>query len=197
MIAEALNRLVRELTKLPSIGEKTALRMAFHIISLPRSEAQSLAQSIIEIKEKVTLCSVCFNITDCNPCSICESDRSSSDTICVVESPAHLAAFERTGQFKGIYHVLQGVISPLRNTSPDDLKIKELVTRLQQGKVKEVILAMNPTREGEATAIYLANVIKPLSLKVTRIAQGIPRGGEIEYLDESTLKSSLEGRREL
>ncbi|WAC07598.1 MAG: recombination mediator RecR [Thermodesulfobacteriota bacterium] len=197
MIAEALNRLVRELTKLPSIGEKTALRMAFHIISLPRSEAQSLAQSIIEIKEKVTLCSVCFNITDCNPCSICESDRSNSDTICVVESPAHLAAFERTGQFKGIYHVLQGVISPLRNTSPDDLKIKELVTRLQQGKVKEVILAMNPTREGETTAIYLANIIKPLSLKVTRIAQGIPRGGEIEYLDESTLKSSLEGRREL
>jgi recombination protein RecR len=197
MIAEALNRLVRELTKLPSIGEKTALRMAFHIIALSRQEAQSLAQSILDVKDKVTLCSTCFNLTDCNPCLICQSERGNSGTMCVVETPAHLAAFERTGQFKGTYHVLHGVLSPLRNILPDDLKIQELVTRLQHGNFKEVILATNPTREGEATALYLSNLIKPLSLKVTRIAQGIPRGGEIEYLDESTLKSSLDGRKEL
>ena len=197
MIAEALNRLVRELTKLPSIGEKTALRMAFHIIALPQNEARSLAQSILEVKDKITLCSTCFNITDCNPCIICQSERGNSDTMCVVETPAHLTAFERTGQFKGTYHVLHGVISPLRNILPDDLKIRELFNRLQHTNIQEVILATNPTREGEATALYLSNLIKPLSLKVTRIAQGIPRGGEIEYLDESTLKSSLEGRREL
>lgn len=197
MIAEALNRLVRELTKLPSIGEKTALRMAFHIIALPQHEAQSLAQSILEVKDKVMLCSTCFNLTDCNPCLICQSDRSNAETMCVVETPAHLAAFERTGRFKGTYHVLHGVISPLRNTLPDDLKIRELFNRLQQNTIKEVILATNPTREGEATALYLLNLIKPLSIKVTRIAQGIPRGGEIEYLDEATLISSLEGRRGL
>jgi len=197
MIAEALNRLVRELTKLPSIGEKTALRMAFHIIALPQHEAHSLAQSILEAKDKITLCSICFNLTDCNPCLICQSERGNSDMMCVVETPAHLAAFERTGQFKGTYHVLHGVISPLRNILPDDLKIRELFNRLQHNNIKEVILATNPTREGEATALYLSNLIKPLSLKVTRIAQGIPRGGEIEYLDESTLQSSLEGRREL
>ena len=197
MIAEALNRLVRELTKLPSIGEKTALRMAFHIIALSQKEAQALAQSILEAKDKVTLCSTCFNLTDCNPCLICQSERGNSDTMCVVETPAHLAAFERIGQFMGTYHVLHGVISPLRNTMPDDLKIRELVNRLQRNTIKEVILATNPTREGEATALYLYNLIKPFSLKVTRIAQGIPRGGEIEYLDESTLKSSLDGRKEL
>ena len=197
MIAETLNRLVRELSKLPSIGEKTALRMAFHIISRPTAEVRKLAESIMEVKEALTLCSVCFNLTDVDPCPICRSERGNSEAICVVETPAHLAAFERTGQFRGGYHVLHGVISPLRNISPDDLKIKELLARLQDGKIQEVILGTNPTREGEATAIYLANVLKPYSLKVTRIAQGIPRGGEIEYLDETTLKSSLEGRREM
>jgi len=197
MFAETINRLVRELAKLPSIGEKTARRMAFHIISLPKAEVQALARNIMEVKEKVTLCSICFNLTDVNPCSICRRDRGNSDTICVVETPAHLAAFERTSQFKGTYHVLHGLISPLRNISPEDLKIRELINRLKNGKIKEVILATNPTREGEATAIYLAKIINPLSIKVTRIAQGIPRGGEIEYLDESTLKSSLEGRREM
>lgn len=197
MIAEALRRLVRELTKLPSIGEKTALRMAFHIIAMPKPAVEALAQSILEVKDTVTLCSVCCNLTDCDPCALCQSERGHADSLCVVESPAHLTAFERTGQFKGTYHVLHGVISPLRNTAPDDLTIKELLRRLQNGTIKEVIVATNPTREGEATALYLAQLLKPLSLKVTRIAQGIPRGGEIEYLDESTLKSSLEGRREM
>jgi len=197
MLAETINRLVRELAKLPSIGEKTALRMAFHIISLPKADVQALARNILEAKEKVTFCSVCYNLTDVNPCSICRSGRGNADTICVVETPAHLAALERTGRFKGAYHVLHGVISPLRNTSPEDLKVKELVNRIKNGQVKEVIMATNSTREGEATAIYLAKTIKPLSIKVTRLAQGIPRGGEIEYLDETTLKSSLEGRREM
>ena len=197
MLSNTINHLIRELSKLPSIGEKTAMRMAYHLIALPKSQVQSLAQSIMDVKDKVTLCSVCFNITDVNPCSICQGDRGKSDTICVVETPAHLAALERTGKFKGTYHVLHGVISPLRNISPENLKMKELIQRLQYNKIKEVILATNPTREGETTAIYLAKLIKPLSIKVTRLAQGIPRGGEIEYLDESTLQSSLEGRREL
>ncbi|MCD6353473.1 MAG: recombination protein RecR [Proteobacteria bacterium] len=197
MLSNTINHLIRELSKLPSIGEKTAMRMAYHLIALPKSQVQSLAQSIMDVKDKVTLCSVCFNITDINPCSICQGDRGKSDTICVVETPAHLAALERTGKFKGTYHVLHGVISPLRNISPENLKMKELIKRRQYNKIKEVILATNPTREGETTAIYLAKLIKPLSIKVTRLAQGIPRGGEIEYLDESTLQSSLEGRREL
>ena len=196
MLADVINKLVRELSKLPSIGEKTALRMAFHIISLPSADVQSLARSIVEVKEKVALCSTCFNLTDADPCSICRS-RGDADTICVVETPAHVAAFERTGRFKGSYHVLHGVISPLRNTAPTDLKINELMQRLRNGSIEEVILATNPTREGEATAIYLAQAMEPISIKVTRIAQGIPRGGEIEYLDESTLYSSLEGRKEM
>jgi recombination protein RecR len=197
MLADVINQLVRELSKLPSIGEKTALRMAFHIIALPRAEVQSLARSIVEVKEKVALCSTCFNLTDADPCSICRGHRGEADTICVVETPAHLAAFERTGHFKGSYHVLHGVISPLRNTAPGDLTINELMQRLRNGNVKEVILATNPTREGEATAIYLAKAMESLPIKVTRIAQGIPRGGEIEYLDESTLQSSLEGRKQM
>jgi len=197
MLADVINQLVRELSKLPSIGEKTALRMAFHIIALPKTDVQSLVRSIMEVKDKVTLCSSCFNLTEIDPCSICRSHRGSADTICVVETPAHLAAFERTGRFKGSYHVLHGVISPLRNIAPADLKIEELMQRLRNGNVKEVILATNPTREGEATAIYLAKALEPLPIKVTRIAQGVPRGGEIEYLDESTLQSSLEGRKEM
>lgn len=197
MLAEAISRVVRELTKLPSIGEKTALRMAFHLISLPKQDVASLARSILELRDNVSLCSQCFNLTDYDPCPICRSDRGKADILCVVETPAHLSALERTGQFKGTYHVLHGVISPLRNSGPDDLKIRELMDRLGRGLIKEVILATNPTREGEATALYLASLIRPLAIRVTRIAQGVPRGGEIEYLDEATLKSSLEGRREL
>lgn len=197
MLAEAINRVVRELTKLPSIGEKTALRMAFHLISLPKQDVASLARSIMELRDNVSLCSQCFNLTDYDPCPICRSDRGHAEILCVVETPAHLSALERTGQFKGAYHVLHGVISPLRNSGPDDLKIRELMDRLGRGRIKEVILATNPTREGEATALYLASLIRPLSIRVTRIAQGVPRGGEIEYLDEGTLRSSLEGRREI
>ena len=197
MFSDSINRLIRELARLPSIGEKSAMRLAYHLISLPKAEVEVLAHSIMQVKDTVILCSVCFTITDADPCAICRSERRNSDTVCVVETPAHLAALERTGTFKGTYHVLHGVISPLRNTSPDDLKIRELVQRIGEGTIQEVILATNPSREGEATAIYLSKILKAFSIKVTRIAQGIPRGGEIEYCDASTLKSSLEGRREL
>jgi len=194
MLSKTINNLIQEFSKLPSIGEKTAMRMAYHLISLPKSQVQALAQAITDAKEKISLCSVCFNITDVNPCSICQGDRGKSDVICVVETPAHLAALERTGKFKGSYHVLHGVVSPLRNISPENLRVNELVQRIKNNNIKEVILATNPTREGETTAIYLAKLLTPLSIKVTRLAQGIPRGGEIEYLDNSTLQSSLEGR---
>ncbi len=197
MLSDSVTRLIQELSKLPSIGEKTAMRLAYYLISRPKAEGQALAQAIVNVKEHVALCSVCCNITDADPCPICQSDRGDSDTICVVENPSHLAAVERTGQYRGSYHVLHGVISPLRNTTPDDLTINRLIDRLQNGKIREIVIATNPTREGETTAVYLAKLIKPLAVKVTRIAQGIPRGGEIEYIDESSLRSSLEGRREL
>lgn len=197
MLSNTIYRLIRELSKLPSIGEKSAMRMAYYLVSRPKAEVQALAQAILDAQEHVVLCSVCGNITDIDPCPICRGERGDAEVICVVESPAHVAAIERTGEFRGGYHVLHGVISPLRNISPEDLTIGRLLNRLQGGKVKEVVLATNPTREGETTAVYLAKLIKPLSIKVTRIAQGVPRGGEIEYIDESTLKSSLEGRREV
>jgi recombination protein RecR len=197
MFSDSISRLIRELARLPSIGEKSAMRLAYHLVALPKADVEALARSILQVKDSVTLCSLCFTVTDADPCAICGSERRNSDTVCVVETPTHLAALERAGNFQGTYHVLHGVISPLRNTSPDDLKIKELVRRIEMGTIQEVILATNPSREGEATAIYLNKILKPLSVKVTRIAQGIPRGGEIEYCDPSTLKSSLEGRREI
>ena len=196
MLSNSINRLIRELSKLPGIGEKTAMRLAYHLISRPKAEVQQLAQAIVDVREQVSLCSVCCNVTDVDPCSICQSERAESDAICVVESPSHLAAVERTGQFRGTYHVLHGVISPLRNTAPEDLTVNHLIGRLQGGRIREVVIATNPTREGETTAVYLAKLIKPLAIRVSRIAQGVPRGGEIEFIDESTLRSSLEGRRE-
>ncbi|HNR13853.1 MAG TPA: recombination mediator RecR [Thermodesulfobacteriota bacterium] len=197
MQSGTIQRLILELSKLPSIGEKTATRLAYNLISRPKSEVQALARAILDVQEHVSLCSVCCNITDSDPCPVCRSERADSDTICVVETPSHVAAIERTGQYRGTYHVLHGVISPLRNISPDDLTVERLMQRLEHGHIREVVLATNPTREGETTAVYLAKLIKPLAVKVTRIAQGIPRGAEIEYIDESTLRSSLEGRREV
>ncbi len=194
-VAEPINRLIRSLAKLPGVGEKTASRLALHILRCSRDEALELARSIVAVKEKITMCRVCCNLTDQDPCPICSSQKRERDIICVVEEPGDLIALETGGEFKGLYHVLHGVISPLDGVNPENIRIQELLNRLKSGQVKEVIVATNPTTNGNATALYLANVIKPLGIKVTRIAQGIPMGGDIEYTDEVTLKKALEGRR--
>ncbi len=194
-VAEPINRLIRSLAKLPGVGEKTAFRLALHILRCSRDEALELARSIVAVKEKITMCRVCCNLTDQDPCPICTSQKRERDIICVVEEPGDLIALETGGEFKGLYHVLHGVISPLDGVNPENIRIQELLNRLKSGQVKEVIVATNPTTNGNATALYLANVIKPLGIKVTRIAQGIPIGGDIEYTDEVTLKKALEGRR--
>lgn len=194
-VAEPINRLIRSLAKLPGVGEKTASRLALHILRSTRDEALELARSIVAVKEKITMCKVCCNLTDQDPCTICSSQKRERDIICVVEEPGDLIALETGGEFKGLYHVLHGVISPLDGVNPEDIRIQELLNRLKSGQVKEVIVATNPTTNGNATALYLSNVIKPLGIKVTRIAMGIPIGGDIEYTDEVTLKKALEGRR--
>ena len=195
--AKPIDHLIEALTKLPGIGRKTASRLAFHILRSSLSEAQGLARAILDVKEKIRLCSICFNLTDEDPCWICRDERRSREILCVLEGPNDLIAIENTGVFKGRYHVLHGTISPLEGMGPDDIKIRELVERIQREGVVEVILATNPTVEGGATALYLTDLIKPLGTKVTRIAYGIPMGGEIEYSDGMTLSKALEGRREV
>ena len=195
--AKPIDHLIEALTRLPGIGRKTASRLAFHILRSSPSEAQQLARAILDVKEKIRLCSICFNLTDEDPCRICQDDRRAREVLCVVEGPNDLIAIENTGDFNGRYHVLHGTISPLEGVGPDDLKIRELLERLQKEQISEVILATNPTVEGGATALYLSNLIKPFSIKVTRIAYGIPMGSEIEYSDGMTLSKALEGRREI
>ena len=195
--AEPIERLIQELTKLPGIGRKTAGRLAFHILRIPKGEAHELARGIIDVKERIQLCSVCFNLTDKDPCGICSDSRRNNEIICVVEEPNDLMAIEGTGDFKGTYHVLHGALSPLEGIGPEDIKAKELLERLETGKVKEIIMATNPNVEGGATALYLTKLIKVLGVKVTRIAFGIPMGGDIEYTDGVTLAKALEGRREI
>jgi recombination protein RecR len=195
-VAEPINQLIRNLAKFPGVGEKTAARLALYILRCSKEEAHGLAKSIIDVKEKITLCSICYNLTDQTPCKICKDERRDKGVVCIVEEPGDLIALESSGEFKGGYHVLHGVISPLDGITPDDIRIKELIERLKSGQVKEVIVATNPTTNGNATALYISELIKPLGVKVTRIAQGIPTGGDIEYMDEVTLKKALEGRRE-
>jgi len=195
--AKPIDRLIEALTKLPGIGRKTAARLAFHILRSSLSEAQALARAILDVKEKIRLCSVCFNLTDEDPCRICQDEHRNKEILCVVEGPNDLIAIENTGAFNGRYHVLHGTISPLEGIGPEDIKVRELLERLHQEKIAEVILATNPTVEGGTTALYLTDQIKPLGLKVTRIAYGIPMGGEIEYSDGMTLSKALEGRREI
>jgi recombination protein RecR len=195
--AKPIDHLIEALTRLPGIGKKTASRLAFHILRSNASEARELARAILDVKEKIHLCSICFNLTDENPCQICRDERRNKEILCVVEGPNDLIAIENTGEFKGMYHVLHGTISPLEGIGPEDIKIKELMERLHQEKVAEVILATNPTVEGGATALYLTDLIKPFGIKVSRIAYGIPMGGEIEYSDGMTLSKALEGRREV
>ena len=196
-VAEPISQLIKRLARLPGIGEKTAARLALHILRASREEARELAESIIAVKEKITLCSQCYNLTDTDPCKMCEGGDRDRSLLCVVEEPGDLIALENSGEFKGLYHVLHGVISPLDGVTPDDIKIEELLKRLEGGQVKEVILATNPTTNGNATALYLSKLIRPLGIAVTRIAQGIPIGGDIEYTDEVTLKKALEGRRQV
>lgn len=189
--------LIRELSKLPGIGEKTAQRLAFHILKLSSRDAEVLAKSILEVKEKVKICSRCFNITEDDPCQICQDPNRDEKQICVVEEPHDLLAIEKTGAFKGKYHVLQGSLSPLDGRGPDDIRIVELLVRLRDNGISEVIIATNPNNDGEATAHYLTKVIKPLGVKVTKIAQGIPMGGDLEYSDHVTISKALQGRREI
>ena len=195
-LPDPLTRLIEELQRLPGIGPKGAQRLAFHILKTPREQAERLVDAVREVKERVTYCSVCNNITDVDPCAFCSSDARDARMICVVEEPQNVAAIEKTREFKGLYHVLMGALSPLQGIGPDDLKIKGLLGRVNEG-VHEVILATNPNVEGEATAIYLARLLKPLGVKVTRIAMGVPVGSDLEYADEVTMHKALEGRREV
>jgi recombination protein RecR len=195
--AKPIDRLIEALTKFPGIGKKTASRLAFHILRSSLSDAQELAQAILEVKERIHLCSICFNLTDEEPCWVCRDDHRNRELLCVVESPKDLLAIENTVDFKGRYHVLHGTLSPLDGIGPEEIKVRELMARLQKESISEVILATNPTVEGGATSLYLTEIIKPLGVKVTRIAYGIPMGGEIEYADAMTLSKALEGRREI
>jgi recombination protein RecR len=196
LLPEPLIRLVEELQRLPGIGPKGAQRLAFHILKTPREDADRLADAVRSVKERVTYCSVCNNITDADPCAYCSSVTRDPKVICVVEEPQNVAAIEKTREFRGTYHVLMGALSPLQGIGPDDLKIKGLLSRVDGG-VTEIILATNPNVEGEATAIYLARLLKPLGVKVTRIAMGVPVGSDLEYADEVTMHKALEGRREV
>ena len=193
----SITRLVQQLTRLPGIGEKTAGRLAFHILRADRGYAQELAAAIIAVKDEIRLCSTCFALTEADPCALCTDPERSDDILCVVEEPADLIAIERSKGFRGRYHVLQGTLSPLDGVGPEDLKIGGLLSRLRGDHVREVILATNPTVEGEATALYLARLIKPLGVRVTRIAHGIPMGGDVEYADVVTLGRALDGRRDM
>jgi recombination protein RecR len=195
-LPEPLVRLIEELQRLPGIGPKGAQRLAFHILNAPREQAERLSDALRELKSSVTYCSICNNITDIDPCIYCRSDERDHHVICVVEEPQNVTAVEKSREFKGVYHVLMGALSPLQGVGPDDLKIKGLLARIQDG-VTEVILATNPNVDGEATAIYLARLLKPLGVRVTRIAMGVPVGSDLEYADEVTMHKALEGRREV
>ena len=196
MLPEPLSRLVEQLQRLPGIGAKSAQRLAFHILRNPRENADQLCDAIRDVKERVTYCSVCNNITDTDPCVYCTGPTRDGRLICVVEEPQNVTVVEKTQGFKGLYHVLMGALSPLHGVGPDDLKIKGLLSRVAGGTVEEVILATNPTVEGEATALYLARLLKPLGVRVTRIAMGIPVGSDLEYADEVTMTRAMEGRRD-
>lgn len=192
-----LNELINQFSRLPGIGKKTAQRLAYSILEQPPERAKQFADALVNAREKIHFCKVCQSLTDLDVCQICSDDRRDKSIICVVEDPRDVMAFERTREFTGVYHVLHGVISPLDNIGPDKLRIKELMSRLSDGNVKEIIMATNPTVEGEATASYISRLVKPMNIKVTRLAYGIPVGGDLEYADEYTLARALEGRNEI
>ena len=199
-LGDPIQRLIRELGKLPGIGQKTATRLAFHVLRTPTSAVRELAEALIEVKEKIRFCSVCMSLTEQDPCQLCEDPSRDRQLLCVVAHPPDLLAVERTGSYRGRYHVLHGVLSPLEGIGPDDLRLRELLTRLQgpaAEPIKEVIVATSPNVEGEATAMYVARTLKPLGLRVTRIASGLPIGGDLEYADGVTIARALEVRRDM
>ena len=195
--APSIEKLIEAFEKLPSIGNKTAARLAFHMLDATEEETNEFVKAILEAKSNLKYCSQCYNISDTDPCPICGNQNRDHSVVCVVEDVRDVVAMERTHEFKGVYHVLHGSISPMNGVGPDDIKIKELLTRLMGGEVKEIILATNPRVEGEATAMYISKLVKPMGIKATRIAHGIPVGGDLEYTDEVTLAKALEGRQEL
>ena len=192
-----LNELINQFSRLPGIGKKTAQRLAYSIIEQPPERAKQFAEALINAREKIHLCKVCQTLTDKDICDFCSDEKRDRTTVCVVEDPRDVMAFERTREYKGVYHVLHGVISPLDGVGPEQLKLKELMSRLSSGEVKEIIMATNPTVEGEATASYISRLVKPMGIRVTRLAYGIPVGGDLEYADEYTLARALEGRNEI
>jgi recombination protein RecR len=197
LAARSVTQLIEELMRLPGVGEKTAQRLAFHLLKASKHEAEALAVAILAVKEKIRRCSQCHGITEEDPCPICSDPKRDRMLLCVVEEPADIFAFEKLREYHGLYHVLGGALSPLEGIGPEDLTLPQLVARLQEGEIQEVIVATNPNLEGEATAMYLSKILKPLSVKVTRLAHGLPIGSALEYADEVTLLKSLEGRREL
>ncbi|HZK35023.1 MAG TPA: recombination mediator RecR [Bacillota bacterium] len=194
---EPIARLINELSRLPGIGGKTAQRLAYHVLDMPRESALKLTKAILDAKEGIRYCSVCSDLTDGDQCRICSSPKRDGSLICVVKDPRDVVAMERTRDYKGLYHVLHGTISPMEGVGPDDIKLKELLARVQDDSVKEVVMATNPDVEGEATAMYVSRLLKPMGIKVTRIAHGIPVGGNLEFADEVTLSKAFEGRREM
>ncbi|MFB3922107.1 MAG: recombination mediator RecR [Terriglobia bacterium] len=195
--AEPLARLIDELKRLPGIGQKSAQRIAFHLERAPREDVERLATAIRDAKDKIQLCSVCNNLTELDPCEYCTDPRRDQEVVCVVETPYNVIGIEKTREFHGLYHVLHGALSPLQGIGPEQLKLKNLFERIKTGKIREIIVATNPNVEGEATAIYLSKLIKPLGVKVSRIAMGIPVGSELEFADEVTMLKAIEGRREI
>jgi recombination protein RecR len=193
---DSVSQLIQEFNKLPGIGPKSAQRLAYYLLRAPEEQAKLLTDAILSVKQKTKLCSICFNVTESDPCSICRSDQRDRTKICIVEQPQDILALEHTGIYKGLYHVLHGAISPTEGVGTENIRIKELMSRLQGGSANEVILATNPTLEGEQTALYLSKLISPLDIKVTRLARGLPFGTELEYADDVTLTRALEGRQE-
>jgi len=193
-LAPPIERVIHELGKLPSVGRKTAQRLTFHLLKLAPEEVTSLAEAILELRDKISLCVTCFNLADAELCPVCSDPRRDASLLCVVEEPTNLVALERTGVYQGLYHVLGGSLSPLKDVGPDELHIKELITRIHEGKFREVILATNPNVEGEATAVYIARLLQPTGISVTRLAQGLPAGSDLEYTDDLTLRRAMEGR---
>ena len=197
MYALPIAKLIEEFAKLPGIGKRSAERLAFHILKQPKKNVESFSKALLDAKEQIIFCSECQSLTDKTPCDICSDAKRDHGVICVVENPKDIHAMEKTKEFSGVYHVLHGVISPIDGIGPNDIKVKELLERVGKGAVREIIMATNPTIEGEATAMYIAKLFKPLEIKVTRIAHGLPVGGELEYADEITITRALEGRHEI